>query len=140
MVDSLIARLKKLLRCHSESPTIQQSRGRLGEDLAVRYLKKNTPCSILLRNWSDGRHEIDIICREGDTLVFVEVRARNASALVSGYASVNSGKRKSLRLAALNYIKTLPQHPHTYRYDVVELGMEGDEAKHIRYFKNVKVF
>ena len=140
MVNSLIVRLKKLFCHRSKSHTIQQSRGRLGEDLAVRYLKNNTACSILLRNWSDGRHEIDIICREKNTLVFVEVRARSASALVSGYASIDSGKRKSLRLAALNYIRTLPQRPHTYRYDVVELGMEGDEAKHIRYFKNVKVF
>ena len=140
MVNSFIARLTRLFCRNPKSQTVQQSRGKLGEDLAVRYLKNNTPCSILLRNWSDGRHEIDIICREGNTLVFVEVRARSASALVSGYASIDSDKRKSLRRAALNYMKTLPQRPHTYRYDVVELGMEADKAKHIRYFKNVKVF
>lgn len=139
-IDRSTEWLRKLFRLSSRDATIQQSRGKRGEDLATRYLKQNTPYKILLRNWSNGRQEIDVICRDADSLVFVEVRARNVSALVSGYASVNAGKKKSLRKAAYSYMKTLPERPHTYRYDIVELGMQGSDAEHIRHYKNVKIF
>lgn len=140
MFHCFLTALLNLFHRTSTPSTIQHSRGKRGEDLAVRYLKQNTGYTILLRNWSNGRQEIDVICRDGDALVFVEVRARSSTAKVSGYASINAKKRKNLRRAAFSYMGTLPQRPLTYRYDVIELGMKDHHADHIRLYKNVKVF
>ena len=140
LLTSLIRKLDHLFSRSTSPATIQQYRGKKGEDLAARYLKQNTSYSILLRNWSDGRHEIDLICRDGDTLVFVEVRARSVSAKVSGYASINAAKRRSLRRAAFSYMSSLPQRPRTYRYDAIEIGLKDDEADHIRLYRNIRVF
>lgn len=123
-----------------KSSTIQQSRGQRGEDLATGYLKKNTTYQLLLRNWSNGSQEIDIICRDEQVLVFVEVRARAAHALVSGYHSITRKKKQSLRKAAYSYMRTLSKRPHTYRYDVIELAMEGEQPTHIHHYKNVRIF
>lgn len=120
--------------------TIQQSRGQKGEDLAVAHIKKTTSFKILLRNWSNGRHEIDIICRDNDILVFIEVRARAHQALVPGYASIGTKKKKNLRKAGLSYLKTLKKRPHTYRFDVIELAMNGSTATSIRHHRNTQIF
>lgn len=121
-------------------PGSRRRTGALGEQLAVEFLKKKTALRVLQRNWTDGRQEIDIICREGAVLVFVEVRARAASALVPGYATLTRKKRQNLRKGALSYMRQLTQRPHTYRYDAIELRMQGQQAAEIHHFKNIRVF
>jgi len=54
--------------------------GKLGEDLAAAYLKRNNH-TIIQRNYRQKSGEIDIISRDLDTLVFVEVKTRKKSAL-----------------------------------------------------------
>lgn len=49
--------------------------GRAGEDAAATLLHSHGMC-ILARNWRSGPLELDLVCREGDTLVFVEVKTR----------------------------------------------------------------
>ncbi len=63
-----------------------------GERLAARFLRKQNGYKIVARNWRsprDRRDEIDLVCRDGLTLVFVEVKTRAADALVSGYHAVD---------------------------------------------------
>jgi putative endonuclease len=95
---------------------------------------------LLLRNWQEGKHEIDAIYRDGECLVFVEVRARASDAKVSGYHSLGKSKRQAMRRAAYAYMRTLPKRPLTFRYDSVELGMQGENAAFIRHHRNIRVF
>ena len=134
-------RLKKLISLAPENTeTSRQHTGRIGEQLAVDFLKTKTSFHLLERNWSNGRQEIDIIGTEANVLVFVEVRARAVTAKVPGYATLTRKKRQNLRKAAFSYMKTLKKRPHTYRYDAIELRMIGDRADQIHHFRNIQVF
>lgn len=124
----------------SSPALLRKQTGDVGEQLAVEYLKKNTKLRVLKRNWSDGRQEIDIICKDGEVLVFVEVRARKATSKVPGYATLTQKKRRNLRKGAFSYMRQLKTRPHTYRYDAIELRMNGTFAEAIHHFQNIKVF
>src|SRR5207247_10359022 len=71
-------------------------RGARGETLACRYLKRNG-YKVLFRNFR-GRSggELDVVCRESDTLVFVEVRARGREACVRAVEAVERERRKRM--------------------------------------------
>jgi putative endonuclease len=67
-----------------EAPSTTVEAGARGEQAAADFLKARQGYAILARNWRsprDQRDEIDLICRDGDVLVFVEVKARAAGAL-----------------------------------------------------------
>lgn len=102
--------------------------GLLGEWQAARYLRKQG-IKILRTRYRGTHGEIDLIARDGDTLCFVEVKARPAGHLGDGIAAVNTVKRRRIRSAAQQY---LAEHPaFNVRYDVVEITAAG-----IRYLKN----
>ena len=77
---------------------------------------------------AQARHgEIDLVMRDGDTVVFVEVRYRRSAAFGGGFASVDAGKRRRLVLAAQQFLathRTLRDAP--CRFDVVDAS--GDPA------------
>jgi putative endonuclease len=117
-------------------------RGALGERLAAARLKKSG-LKIVARNWRsprDQRDEIDLVCLEGEVLVFVEVKTRAAGALVSGYYAVDRHKKKVLRRAADAYLRALKpaDRPTTFRFDVVEVELGAEVI--IRHFENVPLF
>src|SRR5450759_4281309 len=77
--------------------------GNRGEQLAAAWLQRERGFAIVARNWRsprDRRDEIDLVCRDGDALVFVEVKTRAAGALVPGYYAVDERKKTVLRRAA----------------------------------------
>ena len=123
------------------------STGAWGERRAEDFLKKKR-FRILARNWrnpQDRRDELDLVCRDGEVLVFVEVKTRSTVALVSGYYAIDRRKKKVLRRTADAYLKCLPpaQRPRTFRFDVVEVdaGEPGSEADaSVRHFENVPLF
>lgn len=78
--------------------------GKKGEDLAADHLVKSG-YRILRRNWTFGRHEIDIIAENKDFIVFVEVKTRSENFLVDPREAVNREKQKSMILCADNYIR-----------------------------------
>ncbi|HEY9155816.1 MAG TPA: YraN family protein [Opitutaceae bacterium] len=116
--------------------------GALGERLAAARLKKYG-LKIITRNWRsprDQRDEIDLVCLDGEVLVFVEVKARAAGALVSGYHAIDRRKKTALRRAIDTYLKALkpPDRPKTFRFDVVEVEMAAEPI--VRHFENVPLF
>jgi putative endonuclease len=121
--------------------------GTEGERIAADWLERERRLRILARNWrapSDNRLEIDLVARDGDTLVIVEVKARPSYALVPGYFSATRPRKKNALLrAARAYIRQLREKPRTIRYDVVEvesdLNKTADE-KEVRHFENVPLF
>ncbi len=87
---------------HRPPASAAGERGAAGERLAADWLCREHGFRITTRNWRnprDRREEIDLVCRDGDALVFVEVKTRPASAMVSGYEAVDRRKRRVLRRA-----------------------------------------
>ncbi len=83
---------------------------------------------------AQARHgELDLVMRDGDTLVFVEVRYRRSDAFGGGFASVDAGKRRRLLLAAQLYLGAHPAHAQApCRFDVVEASGEPPQLHWLR--------
>ncbi len=119
--------------------------GEQGEALAASFLRRERGFVIVARNWRnprDRREEIDLVCCDGAVLVFVEVKARRADALVPGYYAVNARKKRVLRRACTAYLRQLRPPPRTFRLDVVEVGLpvEGAAPPTVLHFENVPLF
>ncbi|QBB69542.1 YraN family protein [Pseudolysobacter antarcticus] len=93
--------------------------GDIWEDIVLAYLQR-AKLQLLTRNYSSRFGEIDLIMRDTDTLVFVEVRYRDRAALGDGAASVGAGKRIKLIRTASLYLQAQPQFAQQpCRFDVV---------------------
>lgn len=133
-----------LFRWLSQTPA-SRNRGQEGERLAESHLIKSKGFRLIARNWrnpADKREEIDLVMRDGEILVFVEVKTRRAGALVSGFHAVDERKRRVLRRAIRAYLRGLPETPRTYRFDVVEVALPGEAEEgspEIRHFERVQL-
>ena len=97
--------------------------GAAGEAAAAAHLTK-AGLKILARNWrnpKDAREEIDLVCQDGDVLVFVEVKTRKAGSLVGGYQAVDKHKKGVLLRACRAYLGRLRPGARHYRFDIVEV-------------------
>lgn len=103
--------------------------GLLGEYRAARYLR-GQGMRILKRRYRAPGGEIDLIARDGETLVFVEVKYRPKGHIGDGIKAIDREKLRCLRRAAEGY---LSRHPcGNTRFDAVEITAAG-----IRHWKNV---
>jgi putative endonuclease len=109
-----------------------QERGRHAENIAAIFLQQ---CGLVLveRNYRCRFGEIDLIARDGDTLVFVEVRMRTGRAFGGAAASITAAKRSKLLLTARHYLSRLRRAP-VCRFDAVLLA--GEDAAP-EWLKNV---
>lgn len=114
--------------------------GALGERAAAAYLRREKGFAVVQRNWRHGRDEIDLVCRDGEILVFVEVKTRAAHALVGGRAAVNRRKRRALSRACRAYLAQLETKPRTFRFDIVEVEHREGVVTAVRHFANVRLF
>ena len=100
-------------------PTLQQSTlGLRGEDLACRELRR-LGHEILARRYRTRHGEIDIVTRDREALVFVEVKARVSHRFGSPLAAVTRAKQPKLTLMALDYLSQYRSTGVAYRFDVV---------------------
>ncbi|QHI70974.1 YraN family protein [Tichowtungia aerotolerans] len=105
--------------------------GRRGEKQAERFLKKSG-YKILGRRVRVGKHdEIDLIAREGETMVFVEVKTRKTECYGRPAAAVNRDKRRKLSRAAVTFLQKRKLRPPFIRFDIVEVIDEPSEIRHI---------
>ncbi|MBL9216365.1 MAG: YraN family protein [Opitutaceae bacterium] len=125
------------------APTAAAEAGARGEQAAADFLQGRHGFGVITRNWRnprDQRDEIDLVCRDGEVLVFVEVKARAAGALVSGFAAVDERKRRALRRAVHAYLAQLPHPPRTFRCDVAEVTLSGRLPPQVMHYANVPLF
>ncbi len=94
-------------------------RGAQAEALAAQYLEAHG-LVILARNFRTRRGEIDLVARDGDTLVFVEVRYRSRSDFGGAAASVTVRKQQRIVAASLAYLARLRREPPC-RFDAILL-------------------
>ena len=106
-------------------PNKPQQFGRKAETMAARYLKKQG-YKIIERNYRTRSGEIDIIAREGETLVFVEVKARASDRFGSAKAAVTPHKQRQVAKVALGYLKMTDQSHVKARFDVVTVTRRED--------------
>lgn len=101
------------------------------EDLALRYLQKQGLTTVK-RNWRCRGGELDLVMREGDTLVVAEVRKRSSDFFGGAAASVDARKRDRLVRSARYFLMEHPQFSDAVvRFDVLTL----DRSDHIEWIK-----
>lgn len=96
------------------------ARGQWGEQTAATFLQEKG-YELLDRNWSCKAGEIDIVMRDADTLVFVEVRLRRATLFGSGDETVAWQKQQKLIRAAHWYMQATKTLAQPARFDVVSI-------------------
>ena len=104
--------------------------GAAGERIAEAYLCQKG-CATLCRNYHFGHKEIDLVMRDADTLVFVEVKARSSVRFGAPAEFVTLRKRKHLLLAAQGYLLEHGLSDAPARFDVVEVYLDTGTVEHI---------
>lgn len=108
-----------------------ETRGQAGERLAEAYLRGNSGFTLVARNWRnprDRRDEIDLVMKDGEVLVFVEVKTRSADALVPGFSAVDKRKKTVMRRTIAAFLRGMKPPPRTHRFDVVQVSWPVAEA------------
>jgi len=100
--------------------------GNRGEDIATAYLQKQG-YKILNRNFRTKFGEIDIICSQARTIVFVEVKTRIDSKFGSPEESVTRNKQEHIRRTALAYLQANSKSFQEIRFDVIGIKAKGGE-------------
>src|SRR5438128_2068726 len=106
-----------------------------GEDAAAKFLRKHKH-RILERNYRAPGGEIDIIAREKNTIVFVEVRTRCSDRYAKPWETVGFRKRNNLRSAAKMYIRERSPRDCEYRFDVLSIVMDDSLKPQIEWIQN----
>ena len=109
--------------------------GELGERAAKRRLKRQG-LKFLTANFRSPRGEIDLVCREKDCLVFVEVKTRSSEEWTRPAAAVNAERRQRLTRAALDYLRLLKNPKVKVRFDIVEVLLEDGAVREVRHLPN----
>jgi putative endonuclease len=106
--------------------------GRQGEEIAAAYLTRKG-YTVLQRNWSRPGGELDLVTAQGETLVFVEVRARRSNRFGSAEESVTPAKQARLVELAQTYLQEMELSFRPWRIDVVavQLGRGQPQINHI---------
>lgn len=90
----------------------------------------------LTANFRTTRGEIDLVFRDRDVLVFVEVKARGDESRGRPSAAVDFRKRRRLSRTALDYLSSLKDPCVKMRFDVVEVLLAGDVVREVRHLPN----
>ncbi|RPJ01343.1 MAG: YraN family protein [Candidatus Aminicenantes bacterium] len=104
-----------------------------GEEIACRYLigKKY---DILARRFKMFRGEIDIVARDGETLVFIEVKTRADESHGRPEEAVTPGKQRQVRRIAQGYLVVNPNPGIDCRFDVVAILFRGPDKYRLEHY------
>jgi|LSQX01.2.fsa_nt_gb uncharacterized protein (TIGR00252 family) len=120
--------LKSIL---AKSATTKLISGKQGEIIAEKFLISKG-YEVLERNYHGGKAEIDLIMRDNDTIVFVEVKSRSNSAFGSGLEAINIKKQRNIIDGAMRYCYDNKLMNNRIRFDCVEVDLKaGKVIKHI---------
>jgi len=97
--------------------------GKTGEDLACEELQRRG-YAILARRYRRRGGELDIIARDGQTIVFVEVKAREGRAFGEACEAVTANKRRTITRLALDYLMRQKLTHCACRFDVVSIHFD----------------
>jgi putative endonuclease len=130
---NLAARIKSLLGKPEKPEHLR--RGELGERAAKKHLQ-SIGLKFLTANFRSDRGEVDLVFRDDDCLVFVEVKARSSEGWTRPAAAVDARKRRLLAQTALDYLKLLRNPEVKIRFDIVEVLLTDGEVRAVRHLPN----
>jgi putative endonuclease len=108
--------------------------GAYGERVATRLLIE-AGMRIVSRNWRGRGGELDIVARDGDTIVFCEVKTRRSTAFGAPVEAISPAKIRRLRALAAQWLRAHPEARGAVRFDVIGVVVERRGAartEHIR--------
>jgi putative endonuclease len=109
--------------------------GRRGERAAKKHLH-SLGLKFLTANFRTDRGEIDLVFKDRDCLVFVEVKARSSEDWGRPAAAVDRERRTRLTQAALDYLRLLKFPAVKVRFDIVEVLLNGNSVGEVRHLPN----
>jgi len=110
-------------------------RGRVGELAARKHLQRSG-LKFLTANFRSDHGEIDLVMRDQDCLVFVEVKTRSSEDWVRPAAAVDARKRRLLSQTALDYLRRLKNPQVKIRFDIVEVLLDDGNVREVRHLPN----
>jgi len=113
-------------------------RGELGERAAKKLLQQ-AGLKFLTANFRSEHGEIDLVFRDGDCLVFVEVKTRSSGGWTRPAAAVDARKKKLLSQTALDFLRRLKNPPVKFRFDIVEVLLTDGAVREVRHLPNTFV-
>ena len=108
--------------------------GKWGENLAVKKIK-GLGYKEIVRNYRCPLGEVDLIAREGDTLVFIEIKTRKDKSIGYAKEAVDARKRRQLSKVALAYMKSMECCDVKARFDVIAINLDRDKPQ-VEVIKN----
>lgn len=120
---------------HRRKQPLHLVHGQLGEHEAKRFLKKKG-LKFLTANFRSPRGEIDLVFRDSDCLVFIEVKTRSSEEWTRPAAAVDSVRRRRLTRCGLDYLHLLKNPEVKVRFDIVEVLLEDSAVREIRHLPN----
>ena len=119
-----LARIIDVVLRRSTSPPLGSDHialGKWGEEAAARHLNR-LGWKILRRNFrAPGGGEVDLVCRDRDTLVFAEVKTRRNEEMGRPLDAVDQKKQQLIRRGAMHWLRLLEMPDITFRFDVIEV-------------------
>ena len=109
--------------------------GKLGEDLALKKIEE-LGYRCIVRNYRCSLGEVDLIARDGDTLVFLEIKTRKGKSLGYAKEAIDGRKRRQLSKVALAYLKANECCEVKSRFDVVAINLNRDDEVEFEVIKN----
>jgi putative endonuclease len=120
-------------------PSTQQQRsavGQYGEDVASRHLTE-AGMQVLARNWRCDLGEIDVVARDGSTVVVCEVKTRTGLDYGTPLEAVTARKLARLRRLAARWLAESGEHPPEVRIDVVSVLVRRRGAALVEHLRGV---
>jgi putative endonuclease len=108
--------------------------GAYGERVAARHLA-DAGLVVLDRNWRCADGELDIVARDGQTLVFCEVKTRRGDAFGPPAEAVVPAKVRRLRRLATHWITASGLHPAEIRFDVLSIHPQDSGAARVEHLR-----
>ncbi len=136
-----VGRLNRSLLCRFRATAggVRWSRGEigaLGEDLAVKWLRRHGR-KVLHRNYrGPHRGEVDIVCRHKDVLNFIEVKTRSSTAFGRPADAVGPAKQRLIRRGAMDWLRKLKNPKIKFRFDIVEVLLVHGARPKINIIEN----
>jgi putative endonuclease len=112
-----------------------QRTGLQGEELAVGFLVKKG-YTVLERNYRCKGGEVDIVARDGKTVVFVEVKTRRTLSYGVPQLAVTSFKQRQIMKASLTWISSHRSHETPARFDVIAITLQSSGDPSIEHIQN----
>jgi len=121
--------------CKPKQTPLHLQFGVLGERAAKKHLKR-LGLKFLTANFRTERGEIDLIFRDRDCLVFIEVKTRSSEEWSRPAAAVDAERRGRLTRAGLDYLRLLHNPKVKVRFDIVEVLLADGSIREIRHLPN----